>query len=251
MLEAQQRVFLSLAPEVRGIPFQPVVDGDVLPREPFDAIREGLSRDVSVLAGTCLDEMKLFAFMDPALTELDEAALLARCEKTVIGGEPRRAIEVYREERGRRGESVLPRDLWLAMESDRLMRFPAMRLAELQSRRQRQTYAFLFTWTSPWGGGALGACHALDLPLVFGTVDSRGLREFAGAGLEAQALVEKIQHAWIAFARSSDPSHPGIGEWPAYDGEGRATMLLGKECRTVYAPLEAERAFWESTRVCP
>lgn len=39
---------------------------------------------------------------------------------------------------------------------------------------------------------------------------------------------------------------PGPG-WPAYDTARRATMLLGRECGGIDAPLAAEPRFWETT----
>ena len=49
--------------------------------------------------------------------------------------------------------------------------------------------------------------------------------------------------SWTAFARTGDPSHPGIGSWPPYDTR-RTTMLLGESCEPCEAPLEARRAIW-------
>ena len=46
-----------------------------------------------------------------------------------------------------------------------------MQLAEAHARRQPATHAYLFTWESPALGGALGSCHALDVPFVFGGVE--------------------------------------------------------------------------------
>jgi para-nitrobenzyl esterase len=236
----------------RGLPFQPVVDGNVLPRHPFDAIRDGLSGHVPVLVGTNLDEAKLFTFADPEVRALDEAELIARCREALAGtgldgsDAARRATEVYRQARAARGENIEPSELWLAIESDRTMRYPAMRLAELQRDHQPRTYAYLFTWPSPLMGGLFGACHALELPFVFGTLHQPLVGRIVGAGSEAQALAYRIQDAWIAFARSGDPSHPGIGDWPAYDRTRRATMILDRRCRVEEAPREAERAFWAS-----
>jgi para-nitrobenzyl esterase len=51
--------------------------------------------------------------------------------------------------------------------------------------------------------------------------------------------------AWAAFARTGDPSHPGIPKWPSYDGERRATMILDAECRVVEDPHREERLLWE------
>jgi para-nitrobenzyl esterase len=233
-----------------GLPFQPVIDGAVLPRHPFETVKAGLPNRISILVGTNLDEAKLFQFMDPQARKLDEAALIARCEESFPGTDAqglsygRRAVEVYRQARAARAEPTEPPALWFAIESDRTMRYPAMRLAELQSAHQPQTYAYLFTWTSPFLGGVFGACHALELPFVFGTLDRPLVRGFTGVGPEADALAARIQDAWIAFARTGNPSHPGIGEWPAYDARRRATMILGPRCRVEEAPRETERAFW-------
>ena len=118
---------------------------------------------------------------------------------------------------GARGERVEPGDLWFAIESDRTMRYPAMRLAALQAAHQPETYAYLFTWPSPAMGGLFGACHALELPFLFGTLGHPLIRPFTGKGPAAQALAGQIQDAWIAFARTGRPGHAGIGDWPAYD----------------------------------
>ena len=232
----------------RGLPFQPVIDGDVIPRDPLAAIRDGAARDVPLLIGTNLDEARLFAPLDPEATTLDEAALLARCEAAIPGGPDaaRRAVTLYREARAARGESLEPGDLWFAIESDRTMRHPAMRLATLQAAHQPATYAYLFTWPSPAMGGLFGSCHALELPFVFGTLAHPLLRPFTGKGPEAHALAARIQDAWIAFARTGRPGHAGLGEWPAYDAAARRTMILDRRCRVEAAPREAERALWDS-----
>lgn len=236
----------------RGLPFQPVVDGDIVPRSPLDAISAGAARDVPLLVGTNLDETKLFLPLDPEAATLDEASLLRRCEEAIPGASrsgsraARRAIDVYRAARAARGEGVEPGELWFAMESDRTMRHPAMRLAGLHAAHQPQTYAYLFTWLSPALGGLLGACHALELPFVFGTLDHPLIRPFAGKGPDARRLAEQIQDAWIAFARTGRPSHAGIGDWPGYDATHRRTMILDRRCRVEAAPREAERAFWDA-----
>jgi len=54
-----------------------------------------------------------------------------------------------------------------------------------------------------------------------------------------------VMDAWCAFARSGDPSHSGIGEWPSYDASRRASMELGARCGVVDAPREPERAALE------
>ncbi|HEU4439619.1 MAG TPA: carboxylesterase/lipase family protein [Methylomirabilota bacterium] len=235
----------------RGLPFQPVVDGAIVPCDPLDAVRHGAARDVPLLIGTNLDESRLFLPLDPEAATLDEASLLLRCRDTIQHDHgdreraARDAIAVYRAARAGRGESIEPGDLWFAIESDRTMRHPAMALAGAQAAHQGHTYAYLFTWPSPALGGMLGACHALDLPFVFGTLAHPMFRPFAGKRPEARALAERMQDAWIAFARTGRPDHAGLPAWPAYDPSSRRTMILDRQCRVESAPREPERAFWD------
>ena len=241
---AQAKVILELGLETRGMPFRPCADGDLVPADPLSAIADGCARDVPVLVGTTRDEMKLFTLLDPASLTLDAPTLLRRCERN-LPGHAQALIDGYRAARSARGEPVTPSELWFAIETDRLFRIASMRLAELQRARQPQTYAYSFTWESPFRDGILGAAHALDIPFVFGTQDRPELVAFTGGGPAAQALAERMQDAWLAFARTGDPAHPGLPTWPAYDGDRRATMLLGARCELVDAPREAERRLWD------
>lgn len=139
-------LFASLFTRASGfeLPFEPVLDDGLLPRHPFDAIGDGLSMRVPVLVGTNLDETKLFAFMDPESRFLDEKALLERCEQKLAGAGgrarelARHAIETYRTARAARGESITPSELWYAIESDRTMRYPAMRSPRCRARTSRR-----------------------------------------------------------------------------------------------------------------
>ena len=121
-----------------------------------------------------------------------------------------------------------------------------MQLAEAHANRQPATYAYLFTWESPALGGALGSCHALDVPFVFGGVEGGSVSKFVGDGPAVRTLSDRMQEAWLAFARTGRPAHPALGDWPAYEAKRRATMILGESCGWEAAPLEAERALWDS-----
>lgn len=67
-----ERITAFTAKSLLGfLPFLPVVDGDVLPKPPLEAIFDGLSSDVAVMAGTNDNEMNLFALVDPAFAKID------------------------------------------------------------------------------------------------------------------------------------------------------------------------------------
>src|SRR5262249_22096610 len=114
--------------------------------------------------------------------------------------------------------------IWLAIETDRVFRIPAIRTAEAQAKYQPDVFSYLYTWESPGFGGLLAACHAIEIAFVFGCLDLPGGENFVGKGPEAERLADRTMDAWLAFARSGDPSHAGIGAWPRYDAKRRATM---------------------------
>jgi para-nitrobenzyl esterase len=230
--------------------FAPVIDGDVLPERPVDAIAGGIARDVPLLLGTNLDESKLFGAMMPALRELDEAGLVQRLTAVIPGADrdeavARRAVDAYRAAREARGEPAGPSDIWFAISTDSTFGYHSSRVAGAQSARQERTYKYLFTWQSEALDGALGACHALELPFVFDNWDNP-LAEIAGPGAKASALARGMQDAWLAFAKTGDPNHEGLPAWDRFDAETRGTMILGERCGMQSAPLEEKRLFWAS-----
>ena len=243
VLHAQGEVIDRLFRHIEGLPFQPVIDGAVLPRAPLEAVADGEARGVALLIGTNLDEWRLFALTDPKLREMDDAALLRRLARMPPSGVAdaaafaARALESYRAARSGK-LPVDPASLWLAMQTDRVFRIPALQLADRQRRHGDEVHAYLFDWASPALDGALGACHGIELPFVFGTHQDPRAAQLVGSGADADRLAVTIQDAWLAFARSGDPG------WPRYDPSRRPTFRLGRESRLDWDPQGCERAFW-------
>jgi para-nitrobenzyl esterase len=105
----------------------------------------------------------------------------------------------------------------------------------------QDAFVYLFTWESPARRGAFGACHALEMPFVFGTLWAPTQDRFAGSGPEAETLSRQMMDSWIAFARTGNPSHEGIGAWPAYEAATRPTLVLDRETRVEADPFSEER----------
>ncbi|MGO8874625.1 MAG: carboxylesterase/lipase family protein [Acidimicrobiales bacterium] len=253
LLAAQQRV--SASQQANGLAFQPVVDGGVLSRHPAAEIAAGACGGVDVLVGTNRDEWTFFTFAAAAAHEIDEVRLGKLVRAQVRAAGPAGAvpadelIETFRTARASRGDPVDPPSLYTALGTDWVFRVPSMRLAAAQAAHNPRTFAYLFDWETAFGGGILGSCHALELPFVFGTVDNPFVALFAGSGPEAEALSLVMRSAWVAFARSGDPSPDGsLGDghrpaWPAYSATARVTMRLGRVIEPLMAPMETERAW--------
>ncbi|MEZ5144177.1 MAG: carboxylesterase/lipase family protein [Acidimicrobiales bacterium] len=244
LLEVQQAVSLAMttgklprrSTSASGLPFGPVIDGEVLPRHPYEAVRDGSAASVPLLVGTTRDEWNLFALMAGSVEDAD--ALLRRLGRIVERPEPLAAA--YREVRAEASHD----ELFSAIMTDRVFRVPAIRLAEAQAVHQPDhTFMYLFEWASTAFGGRLGSCHALEIPFVFDNLDKAGVSMLTGEGAP-QSVADAMHAAWLAFARTGSPAHDGLPAWPAYDHDGRATMHFGEPCHLEHDPAPAERLAW-------
>ncbi|WP_333649411.1 carboxylesterase/lipase family protein [Candidatus Binatus sp.] len=229
-----------------GMAYQPVVDGTHVPRAAIEMVGDGTASGVAVMVGSTLEEWKLFSLMDPSLHKLDRAGLGARVSRRLTAAAADALIDTYEKARAARGESVTPAELFTAIETDRTFRMPGVRLAQVQRRHDSRVYSYLFTWPSPAMGGVLGSCHALELGFVFGTNSLPGMTMFAGAGPAAEKLAAQMQDAWLAFARSGDPSCESAGTWEGYTEARRPTMVFGANTKLEDAPRDQERRAWDA-----
>ena len=131
----------------------------------------------------------------------------------------------------------------MAVLTDVMFRLPSIRAAEAQSAKQPKTYMYLFTWPSPTVP-KLGACHAIELPFVFGTL--KGTRVDALLGKNpSRKLSDTIQDAWLAFARTGNPNGKGVPSWQAYDSQARATMVFNVDSAQQHDPYGEDRQVWD------
>ncbi len=201
--------------------FSPTPDGDVLPGEVLDLLAAGAAADVSMVIGTTRDEMQLFTFMDPTFAALTTEQLATRV-RPEFGLRTDDAIAAYAAAR----PGATPGGLASAIATDQGFRLPVVRLAEQRAALGAPTFVYLFRWPSPSFGGILGSCHGLEIPFVFDNIHQHGVEVMIGDGPDREPLADAVHGAWLAFSRSGDPSHGAIGDWPAYDGARRATMVF-------------------------
>jgi para-nitrobenzyl esterase len=94
-------------------------------------------------------------------------------------------------------------------------------------------YTYFFTWQTPILDGAPGAWHTSELQFCFDNT----LRCEQGTGNtpEAQTLARKMATAWSNFAKTGNPSQPGL-TWEPSDPDRNQTMVWDNECRMVDDP---------------
>ncbi|MFG3280857.1 carboxylesterase/lipase family protein [Streptomyces sp. NPDC048111] len=215
------------------LPFSPVVDGEVLPLSPWEALRAGVGSDVELIAGHTRDEARLFTVMAGRagkVTQEEADTTLARFAPGSEGAAGYRAGH----------PDADPTTLQTLVMSDWLFRMPSQHLAEAHALGGGTTYAYELAWEAPAFGGALGACHGLDVPLVFGTLRGGMATMVLGEepSEEAWAVSEAMGRAWTAFAAHGDPG------WAPYRPGERLTHVFADQPRTVPYPQEVSRRIW-------
>jgi para-nitrobenzyl esterase len=217
-----------------SMPFQPCVDGAVLPRRPIDAIRAGAAAGIPVLCGTTTEEWKLWTALDPKFHTMD-ADKLERWAERMFGEHAAALLQA--EQYGS------PYERYVAMQTDRAFREPALRAMAAQAAHA-EVFDYVFDWRSPLFDGAFGACHALDLAFVFGTHRTPKADAFFGSGPEADALAAAMMAAWTSFAETGRPRIPGADPWPRWSPDTPIAMVLGGDSRAAHpARFDLERAW--------
>jgi para-nitrobenzyl esterase len=125
------------------------------------------------------------------------------------------------------------------------MRMGSITLAERKFEQGKApVYLYLFAWRSPALGGKLGSPHTVEIPFVFDNTHIP--KVMTTGGPEVKELAARVSEAWIQFARSGNPNHEGLPEWPAYTTRERATMLFDNTCQVVNDLGSEERKLWQS-----
>lgn len=226
----------KLPSSVQWRAFSHVVDGVVLPKRSIDAIADGSAEGIDVLVGTTLDEMKLFTVFDPNQQNVDTKLL------TMLFGD--RASEILAVYEAQQHEAPLS-TAWEAFLTDRTFRIPAIRVAEQQVKHGAAVWMYRFDWPTPVYGGVLGACHALEIPFVFNTLNHRTTAIITG-DTPPQSIADVMHASWIAFAHGRDLTEvQGLPTWPRYQEGQRATMLFNTTCSVSIDPQPITRRLWE------
>ncbi|MGH9209170.1 MAG: carboxylesterase/lipase family protein [Acidimicrobiales bacterium] len=235
------------APAYLTLPFQPVVDGQFLPHDPLDAVARGSAAGVPLVAGTTRDEWNLFLLSELNGASLGDDQLTKRTTRLVGPDLVDVTLAAYREARPEADATAL----WSAIAGDWVFRLPAIRLAEAQAPHAPHVAMYRFDHPTAAFGGAPGACHAIDVPFVFGNVDVPGIDVLLG-GVDdgTRRLSDRTSRAWLAMAHTGRPEHDDLA-WPDYDTHRRATCLLDRTPAVVDDPDAAIREFWTALPLRP
>jgi para-nitrobenzyl esterase len=152
---------------------------------------------LDVMVGWARDELFGFTGLDPRSASLTD--------EDVVGAV---GAAVDADYRGLR-PSATPAQRLAAINGNRFLMAPTLRLAEDRASRGEPTFVYRFDWS----GSECGACHCIDLPFTFGNLDA-----WPGASMLGGATAESLVDLADRFGASiGEFVRTGRAPWPAYD----------------------------------
>ncbi|MEV4113409.1 carboxylesterase family protein [Nonomuraea sp. NPDC049695] len=223
-------------------PMHPIAGGPGLPTPVLEALDGGAGAGIDVLIGATAEEMNPFLAIDPSAAAITRDAVLQLLAKLAPGTD---ADTVYGHYETRR-PGARPSQILADITTDRLVRLPALRVAEARARHGHPGYVYQVDWRSP----ALGACHTVDIPLLFDNLPAWSASPmFAGVDPAAvEPIGRPFRRAVGSFVRTGDPNAPGVPEWAAYTPADRRTLRFDTLTTALSDPAGGERRLLSAHR---
>ncbi|MCX6501998.1 MAG: carboxylesterase family protein [Microbacterium sp.] len=198
-----------------GPSWAPMVDGDLIPLPPVEALREGVGAGKPLVIGATDDEFTMV--LDPLRRILAVVPAGFALGRLGVPGPVRAEYLRANTDRRRAGTAaILGRFV-----TDRVFRSLVARVATARSRSHAPeaapTWVYRFSWPSPtkrW------ACHCLDVPFFFDALGAEGTTALLGDA-PPRALATAVHGAAVAFARTQDPG------WRAWSAAPGSTRVFG------------------------
>ena len=200
----------------------PTVDGHTLPVHPFDPGAPAISADVPLITGTNLNE-SVSGLDHPGIDAMTVEEMNQKVQEA-YGSDAAAIIAAYRQDYPK----ATPFGLYATIATSR-WRIPAFAQAGRKAALgAAPAYAYIYSWRTPVLDNRPGSFHASEISFVF---DNAEICDHYSAGdPSAFVLSKQMSTAWVSFARTGNPNHPGLPNWPAYTADTRATMYFGAPC---------------------
>lgn len=227
----------------KGQNFVPVVDGTVLPRDPFFPDAPDVSSQIPLIIGNNRSEVAYW-FLLSGVPDLKDDAALKEYMKSHMGVNDEMAgklIDLYR----RFHPSASRIDTLIGVARCGI-RGEVRTVAELKIKKANvPVFLYEFEWEAPGFGGNYRSSHTFELPFVFDNIDAASQLYGSTPDPRRYNLARNMSGAWAAFAHKGNPSHPGLPEWKPYTLDKRETMHFNYSCELVADPDHDERVAFE------
>ena len=237
LFAAGNAVAAKLNPPMRGMMFgpptgrgsvprvgwSPTLDGRIITVKSFEDAAPDVSKNVPVLIGSVSEEGMRYS-SNPTEEEW---------HKTIAGsiGDEKATVLIAAMKKAHPEKSIRTLSYGVSGIGGRNR---VQNMAKLKYEQGgAPVYQYFFTWQSPMLDGVAGAWHTAELAFCFD--NTKRCEQGTGNTAEAQALAKKMATAWANFARTGNPSQPGLTWTPADPTHGQ-TMVFDSDCRMVDDP---------------
>lgn len=198
-----------------GLNWGPSRDGVDLPYQLGSKEALGMSKDIPLLVGTAKNEFA--PFMNMRFLGASDNAIMEHIKKQY----KEKADDYVKAVRKAYPNDTAAKDL---LDVDTMFRPGAVYEANAKSALKdgASVYMYLFTWQSPVFDGKYKALHCMELPFMFDNIALAN--KMTGGSQAAHDLAAKMSQSWINFAKTGNPNHADLPEWPAYNSSNTATM---------------------------
>ena len=97
-------------------------------------------------------------------------------------------------------------------------------LARKLEKGKTPVYNYLFAWEYPINGG-ITSFHCAELAFCFHALNIPQIHTATGGGPVALALQDKVAGAWVQFAKTGNPTQPGL-QWRPYTPDNPQAMVF-------------------------
>ena len=202
--------------------FGPIVDGYVIPADPYAIFKAGKQNDVPVIAGSTANEGGVRRISANAADTVREA-------HDLYGEDADAYLKLFPAETDAEAETSA-----YAVAADRTAASQRAWLHLETETGKNKGYLYLFSRVPPFppdahfleapkDSGRLGAYHSVDLMYVFDHLD---LKNWPWQQADRK-VADDMSSYWINFAATGNPNGKGLPEWPAFSADDQKRMNFG------------------------
>ena len=234
------------------MPWQPFVDGDLIPQQPRDALNSGEYNHVPFTTGTVNDEGRMFIFEAfPNPLPYDEYVAIITAIFTTDAPKVLQQFPVPSDQKND------TRSFMSNIGTQYIFTCPVRQIVQAMTNNSWNPVYYYhfnhyFTNFNPWGPDYPMCidyvCHGSELPYVFNSAQiGNTVTGYYWSSSEAQ-LASFASIAWGNFANSGNPNQPNTlsPAWPTFSFASNQDMQLATPPSVETGYLQSECDFWDT-----